>query len=194
MFWTFVYDLNGNLEKFIDCPNYYDGVFFIGSYYDIELNKNYIITGNCGFCKSFYFEEGKLYNKYIDSNSLCMDLVVTKYIFIYNNHGKRELIEINNIPNIKIWDFHSKEFIKKFQNKKDILGASLWNNEYLLFGCKICDIKIFDLSKKTVINNLFNKDEKNGILDIKTIENPLYGKCLIFLEGKKIKLSKIVET
>jgi len=53
-------------------------------------------------------------------------------------------------------------------------------------------IKVFDLSKKEIVNTLFNKNEKNNILDIKVINHPLYGKSLLFLEGKIIKLSKIV--
>ena len=166
-------------------------MFYLDSYYDIELNKKYIITGNCGFCKSFDFEEGKLYNKYIDNDAYCMGLVIVNYLFIYNNDRKVKLIEINSMSNIKIWDFHSNELLTKIGNE-EIFSACLWNNEYLLFGGKNCVIKVFDLSKKEIVNTLFNKDEKNNILDIKVINHPLYGKSLLFLEGKIIKISKIV--
>jgi WD40 repeat protein len=188
-----MFDLNGNFEKSIDnCSKSYDGVFYLNSYYDIELNKNYIITGNCGYCKSFDFEEGKLYNKYFDNDSYCMGLIIVKHLFIYNNDGKIKLIEINTLSNMKIWDFHSKELLTKIESKEEIFAACLWNNEYLLFGGKNCLIKVFDLSKKVIVDTLFNKDEKNNILDIKVINHPLYGKSLIFLEGKIIKISKIV--
>ena len=189
----FVYNLNGNFEKSIDnCSKSYDGVFYLNSYYDIELNKNYIITGNCGYCKSFDFEEGKLYNKYFDNDSYCMGLIIVKHLFIYNNDGKIKLIEINTLSNMKIWDFHSKELLTKIESKEEIFAACLWNTEYLLFGGKNCLIKVFDLSKKVIVDTLFNKDEKNNIVDIKVINHPLYGKSLIFLEGKIIKISKIV--
>ena len=64
-----------------------------------------------------------------------MGLIVDKYLFIYNNNGKK-LIEANNLSNIKIWNFHSKELLEKNE----------LNERYLPLSYRI--INIFYLMEK----------------------------------------------
>ena len=53
-----IYDFNGNKIKEINNSN--ENTFIIDSYYDIKSNKNYIISGNIGYCKSYDFKNNKL--------------------------------------------------------------------------------------------------------------------------------------
>ena len=146
-----VYDLNG---KFISIINKSSGVCkavcSIDIFYDDELSKNYIITGNIGFCKSFDFEQNEEYKKYEDSDGIGMGIVCCFNIFIYKSKGKIRLICTNTLGNIRIWDFHSSELLNKICIGIDDLSACLWNDQYLLFGGNKCVIEVYDLNKKKV--------------------------------------------
>ena len=53
----------------------------------------------------------------------------------------------------------------------------LWNNDYLFFGCEEKLIKIIDLKKGIIIDNL--KGHNNWVITMKKINHPEYGECLI---------------
>ena len=186
-----VYDLNGNKIKEIN--DSYDIAYFIDSYFDSKLNKNYIITGNNGFSKSYDFNENRLYHKYFDkiknkendNNGHCS-------IIVFNNgYGEIQLIDSSYDGNIRIWNFNSGLLLKKIKVcDKSLFGISLWNNEYLFIG-----------SEKNLIILKINNGKINNIIDghkyeticVKTIYYNKYGNLLItqgFLNDY-IKLWKI---
>ena len=190
-----VYDTNG---KFLNEVNKSSGswtaVCSIDTFYDDELKKNYIITGNCGFCKSFDFEKNEFYKKYEDGDGQGMGVVCCFNIFTYKSKGKIRLIDTNTLGNIRIWDFHSSDLLNKIETNIDNLSsACLWNEQYLLFGGKNCIVEIYDLNKKKSVNTLFNINEQKNIVNIKKINHPLYGASLILFDKNSIKVSQIIE-
>ena len=62
-----IYDLKGNLIKEIEETN--DCAYFINIYYDNNLNKNFIVTGNFNYVKSYDFDNNRLYHKYFENNN-----------------------------------------------------------------------------------------------------------------------------
>ena len=189
-----IYDING---KFLNTINKSSGswtaVYTIDTFYDDELNKNYIITGNYGFCKSFDFEKNEFYKKYGDGDGTGMGIVFCSNIFTYKSKGKIRLIDTNTLGNIRIWDFHSSDLLNKICTDIEDLSVCLWNEQYLLFGGKKCIIEIYDLNTKKSVNTLFNVNEQKNIVNIKKINHPLYGTSLIFFDENSIKVSQIIE-
>ena len=63
-----IFNFNGEkikeIKDYINNEN--DRTFFLGTFFDIESSKNYIISGNKGYCKSYDFNNNKLYHKYYD--------------------------------------------------------------------------------------------------------------------------------
>ena len=171
-----VFDFLGNENKEINYTNY--NTYYIDSYYDDKLKKNYIITGNNGFLMSYDFDKNKLYNKYIDKDfSPHLNLIV-------NNCEKIiKLIDSSNDGNIRVWNFHSGKLLSKIKvSSNGINGICLWNNEYLFVAIK----ENIKLVKK---NNGCNEEIKNlighnkNITNIKKFIHPLFGECLISQGG-----------
>ena len=167
-----LYDLNGNKMKEIEDSN--DRTFFIDTYYDNKLCKNYIITGNYSFVKSYDIAKIEIYHKYYDDveNKKSHNSVI-----INDKEDFVKLIESCDDGNIRIWNFHTGLLINKIYicNNK-LCGICSWNDVYLFVGCKDKKIRILDLNKGKVIKELI---EQNHVLTIKKIIHPLYGKCLI---------------
>ena len=171
-----ILDLNGNIIKEIN--NSYndknDVAIIIEAFYDNKLSKNYIITGNIGYIKSYDYDENKLYHKYKDDDenkSHCS-------IIINNKDELVILIESCYDGNIRIWDFHLAKLLIKINVSKDQLnGICLWNSNYLLVGCDDNSIKVIDLISKKVISKL--KKHISIVLTLKKIIHPKYGECLI---------------
>ena len=63
-----VFDLNGNKIKEINDSK--NNTYFIESYYDERLLKNYIIAGNKSYAKSYYYNENKIYHIYSNDCSI----------------------------------------------------------------------------------------------------------------------------
>ena len=61
-----IYDFKGNKLNELNESNYI--IKYIDTYYDIKLNKTYIITGNQGFSTSYDYKENKVYNFYKDKD------------------------------------------------------------------------------------------------------------------------------
>jgi hypothetical protein len=84
-----IYDLNGKKIKEINNSN--EKTHFIDTYYDNNLSKYYIITGNDGYIKSYDYNNNKLYHKYLDNdNSLNLNIIIN------DNNKNIKLIELNN--------------------------------------------------------------------------------------------------
>ena len=175
-----VYDLNGNKIKEIE--DSYENIFFIDSYYDNKLSKNFIVTGNEGCSKSYDYNNNKLYHKYYDSeqpkyysyaNSIHSSIVINNY------KNQTYLIESCHAGILWMWDFHSglKIGIIEASNSEDgISGICLWDNDYLLVS-SYYRIIVIDIKNKKVIKGI--KGHHNNIYTLKTIDHPQYGKCLI---------------
>ena len=146
---------------------------FIESYYDNKSYKNFILTANEGYVKSYDFNEKKNYRKYDDnSGSDHLSLII-------NNYGNIiELIESCWDGNIRIWNFNTGKLLKKIKINYDFINSiCLWNSDYLFIGCSDKKIKIIDLNKGKIIKEL--ESHKNNVTTVKKIFHPLYGECLI---------------
>ena len=177
-----VYDFLGNKIKEINNSN--DVTFFIDSYYDENFDKNYIITSNDGYIKSYDFSQNKLYRKYCDK-----DKRGHFSFLIINKNGIVKIIESVCDGNIRIWDFNTGILLKRIKvSDHRVYGICLWNDNYLFIGCEDKKIKLIDLKIGRIINELTGHSK--DVLTIKTINHPKYGKCLISqgLEDDQIKL------
>ena len=170
-----VFNLNGNIIKSIDNSN--ENAFSINTYYDINLKKHFIITGNKSCVKSFDFNDNKLYQKY-SNNGHCKNEL--HYCTVINDKGKIvELIESSTYGNIRIWNFHSGKLIKKIKiNRGDkLFGICLWDEEHIYVGSEDRTIKLINIKNGVIKNNLIG--HTNWVLTIKKIVHPNYGECLI---------------
>ena len=192
-----VFDLKGNIHKKID--NCKEVAYYISTYYDDKLGKNYIITGNDGFCLSYDYTENKLYHKYCNNDNDKFENSI-----IYNHHcatisSKKEivkLIESNTINDsyIRIWNFHSGELLKKIKINYIPYCTCLWNDNYCIIGCFKGNINIIDLKEDKIIKDIVIDDT---LICIKKINHPKYGECLLSqgeVDGKiKLWVSKEIQ-
>ena len=166
-----VFDLNGNKIKEIN--NSDDRTCFIDNYYDVKLFKNFIITGNYDYVKSYDYNKNKILHKYWDK-----DKQNHYSATIINNNIQIELIESSEDGNIRIWDFYSGNLLKKLKFGNYFLcGICLWNKEYLFVGCEDKTIELIDINKGIIINNLIR--HHNNVVTIKKVFHHKYGDCLI---------------
>ena len=174
-----VFDLNGNNVK--EIKNSKEITFFIDSFYDTTIRKNYIITSNVGYSKSYDFQENKEYQKYISDD----DKRGRFSINIYNSKNKVKLIESSCDGNIRIFDFHNALLLKiiKISNNR-IYGICLWNEDYLFAGCEDNNIKLIQLENSKIIKKL--NGHKKDVINLKKIFIQPYGECLLsqgWMEG-----------
>ena len=168
-----VYDFKGNKTKEINDSE--DSAYYIDNYYDDNLNKNFILTGNIGYIKSYDYNENKIYHKYYENsenNFGHLSIIINK---------KKEITElIESCPdgNIRIWNFHSGVFIRIINiSKEGIRDICMWDNEYLLVGCDDKTIKLINLNNGEIIKEM--EGHNNKVLSLKIINHPIYGKCLL---------------
>ena len=177
-----IFDLKGQKVKEIN--NSGDEVSFIDTFYDEKLNKNFVITGNIGYVKSYNYNESNLYHVYGDN-----DLEDHCSILINNSRDIIKLIESSGDGSIRIWNFHTCDLLNQIVvTKKRLFGMCLWNEEYLFVGCEDKTIKLIELKSGDIINNLIGKNK--AVLTIKELFHPKYGKCLLSQGNKdnQIKL------
>ena len=168
-----VFDLKGNKVKKINNSN--DKTFFIDSYYDNNLLKNYIITSNKGYIKSYDYNNNKIFHKYCDDN----DDDHTNLI-IYNKNEIIQLIDSCSEGTIRIWHFNTGELLNKIKIKNidyGLTGICLWNDEYIFIGSQDKTIKLVEIKNGKIIKNLNGHTE--CLICIKKIIHPIYGECLI---------------
>ena len=166
-----VFDIKG--EKVKEIKNSGDDTSFIDVYYDIKLNKNYIITGNIGYVKSYDYSKNELYHIYGEN-----DLEDHCSIIINSHKEIIKMIESSGDGSIRIWNFHTGELLNHITaTKKRLFGMCLWNNEYLFVGCEDKTIKLIEIKSGDIINNLIGKNKV--VLTIKKLFHPKYGQCLM---------------
>ena len=175
-----VYDLNGNkIGEINDSKK--DGIFCIESYYDNKLSKNYIITCNKGFIKSYDFNENKKYRRYNDNDE---DFKRDEQIIIYNNKEMTKLIVSNSDGKIMIWNFHSGSLLSTIKvNNCKLFGILLINEKNIFIGCEDGWIKSVDIENGKFVKNLFLF--KKEVLIIKKIIHPKYGQCFLSQNREK---------
>ena len=166
-----VFDLKGNKIKEINDSNY--TTFFIDSFYDDKYSKNYIITSNYGYIKSYDFNKNEVYRKYCDNDNR------GHFSIIINNDKKNiKLIESVCDGNIRIWNFHNAILLKKIKACNcRIFGICLWDNNNLFVCCEDKTIKLIDIKNGDVIKSL--SGHTSEVVSIKKIYHPRYKNCLI---------------
>ena len=165
-----VFDLKG--KKIKEISNYIDNILFIDTYYDLELSKNFIITGNRGYVQSYDYEKNSVYHKYNDNdNQSHTSLIINDREIII------KLIESCYDGNVRIWNFHTGELLNKIKIMNWIYGLCLWNNRYLFTGCIDKSIKLIEIKRGIIVKSF--EGHKNRVLTIKKINDPKYGECLI---------------
>ena len=177
-----IYDMNCNKIKEIDDSE--DQTYFIDTYNDNKSNTTYIITGNKNNVKSYNYNNNEIYHIYDDNSNKGHYSII-----LYKKNNIINLIETSEDKNIRIWDFHTCELIKKIKISKNycLNGLCLWDDKYLFVGCYDKAIKLIDLDSGIIIKNLTNHTSR--VLTVKKINHYEYGECLIS-QGwdEKIKL------
>ena len=166
-----IFDFNGNKIKEINNSN--DVTKFIDIYYEKKISKIYILTGNDGYIKSYDYNKNDTYKKYSDhdNNGSCCIII---------NKSKEDIIIIESSfdGNLRIWNFHSKELLKRIKISNECLRElCIWNNDYIFIGCDDKTIKIIEIKNGEIIKEL--KGHINEVMYLKIIIHPKYGKCLI---------------
>ena len=191
-----IYDLNGNKINKIDFPCEYsnDSTFYIDTYYDSKLSKNYIITGNREDMISFDYNELKLYKYYLEEIDVTSDKKKFKFynsLIIYEDKEIVKLIGACLSGFITIWNFHSRQLIKYiFIADEALYSLLLWNKQFLFVGYSGNEnLKLIDLKTNTIIKSY--KAHKKGTFTIKKINYPIYGECVISMgDDFQIKIWK----
>lgn len=195
-----VFNFNGEKVKEIKDSN--DSTNFIDVYYDNKSSKNYIISLNSENVKSFDYNENKLYyqykENYNDNDSKGSDLDEdenTKHVsgFIYEKDNIIKLIEIDEITNLRIWDFHTGELLDKIRITLDkTFDILLLNDRYVAVSCINIGIILYDFKENIItISEKYSKEK--CVLTIKKVFIKQYGECIISQESERegIKLWKI---
>ena len=178
-----VFDLEGN--KITEINDSSNQTYFIDKYYDDNLSKYYLLTANVGGVKSYDYYKNKLYHKYSDiENKSSYDF--HNSLIINDCEEIIKLIESCDDKYIRIWNFHTAQLIKRLKADNSLNGLCLWNNNFLFSGCRDHTIKLFDLSKGTISNELKGHDSELTTI-IKTF-HPKYGECLVSIDTKGIIL------
>ena len=166
-----IFNLKG--DKINEINNSNDRTVFIDSYYDKKLAKNFIITGNLNYVKSYDFNSSKMYKVYSDG-----DNYFHRSAIIIDNDRTIKLIESSGYGIIRIWNFHFGILLKKLHIfSGNLFGICLWNKEYLFVGCEDNEIKLIELINGNIVMNIKGHNEEVNC--IKKIEHPLLGECLV---------------
>ena len=167
-----IIDFKGNKIKIINDSN--ENTYFIDIFYDRQLFKNFIITGNGGYIKSYDYNNNIIYRKYLDKDKdqgICFSFIIK----IEKNIIK--IISSYDNGNIRIWNFHNGNLLNKIKIGGKLYGICLWNDEYLFIGSKNHSIKLININEEKVIKELNNHYQE--VCTIKKIFHPKYGECLI---------------
>ena len=169
-----IFDLKG--KKIEEIKNSKNNTFFIDVYYDKTNSKQFIVSGNEGSIISYDYSGNNIYNRYVESNE---NNIFHHSLIIYEDEYIIKLIESSDgNGNIRIWDFHTADLLKKINaSNKSLRGINLWNNKYLFVGCGDKTIKLIELDGGKIINNLIG--HTNNVCSFKIILHPKYGKCII---------------
>ena len=175
-----IYDLKGNLIKII--PDSNGKTFFLDLFHDIKHSKNYIISVNKEFIKSFDLSNYTCYKKYNDiqeGKKINFDgYYYSSVLNYFEDNNLVQLIVSGDDSFIRIWNFHKGDLIKKIETDKNcIFSLCLWNENYLFAASEDSKIKLFDLKAGIIINEL--KAHNKTVCSIKKIIHDVYGECLV---------------
>ena len=167
---------NFKCEKISELNSFNNDIYFIDSYYDNLKMKLFIITGNDIDCKSYDYNEKKIYKTYEDN-----DIKIGHYsvlVFFDKIEKITKLIDSCNDGFIRVWDFHLGNLINKINTKKTIVkGMSLWKGNYLFVGCNNHCILLIDVKNGKIIKTMCN--HRDCIGTVKIIKSKDYGEYLI---------------
>lgn len=167
-----VFDFNGNIKKEIQTDEEDTRTFYIETFYDENLSKNFIITLNNGYVKSYDYNQNELYHKYDDNvREIHYGCVIQKKDEMIN------LIDSAADGVIRIWDFHSGDLLKKTKIESRIFSICLWDSNLLCIGCHDKKIRILDLNTGKIVKIL--SAHIIAVFYVRKIILPLYGECLI---------------
>ena len=167
-----IFNFKGIKIKEINDSN--NNTYFISNYYDKKLSKNYIITGNSGFVKSYDFNDCKIYQTYKNLNNYYSHTC----IIINKKEALTELIESTGDGYIQIWNFHSAQLLKSIKvSSLGIYNICFWNNKYLFVGSN--NLMLMDLTTYKIIKNY--KEYDNNVVNVEKMIHPKYGESLISL-------------
>ena len=167
-----VFDFTGKKIKEIEGSN--ENTSFLDIYYDKKLLKNFVITGNSNYVKSYDYDNNEIFKKYSDNyNNNHLSIIINN-----NNIDEVILIESCYDGNIRVWNFYSGLLLNKIKIGDNWLyGICLWNDQFLFVGCSDKTIKLIDIKESYIVKNF--KGHNNPVLTIKKISHPQYGECLI---------------
>ena len=180
-----VFDLEGNFIKEVNDEKKETNNFFIDIYKDKKSSKDYIITTNKGYSKSFDYNSNKLYKKYINEKGKEFEQM-HMHMVIDDKEDIIKLIESCN-ESILIWDFHSANLLKIVNiNNGWLYYIGFWEKNIFYVGGRNGDIFFVDIKESKIVKNL--KSHRDKVLTIKKIYHPKYGLCLISQDLYNIKL------
>ena len=169
-----VFDLNGIKIKEMNCSN--ESTFFIDVYYDQISKKNFILTGNENYVKSYDYNSNnaiQVYHKYYENNNGSH-----KSVIINDKQKIIKLIESCIDGNIRVWKFHSGLLLNKINvNYNWLYGLCLWNKNYIFVGCNDKTIKAVEINNGLISKSFVAHSSK--VITIKKFFHPKYGECLI---------------
>ena len=127
-----IFDLEGNKIK--EIKNFKYNSYFIDTYYDNNLSKIFIITGNGGYSQSYDYNENKIkIIKYIDIDD--ENKIYHMRIIIDDSDNIIKMIESSCKGIIRIFNFHSGKLLNKVYVYNDWLNSiCLANKDYLFVG------------------------------------------------------------
>ena len=178
-----IFDFKGKKIKEINKSN--KTTFILDTYFDNNLNKNFIISGNKKCISSYNYDSNYLFHQYYERHH-------NKFhgsLHIKKNEEITQLIESCEDGVIRIWDFYSALLLKKIKvGDLTLYSICLWNNNYLFVGCEDKTIKLINLNNDEIINTLTGHN--NFVITIKKISHLEYGEFLISqgLKDDKIKI------
>lgn len=209
-----LWDFKGKMiKKIFDSSE--EETVFIDTYYDLNVKKFFIITGNKKYIKSFDYLKNKVYKKYLDreinSNSLHVSvLVITPNDINQIKENKIKMIESSKDGYIRVWGFHSGIMLKKIKMENKINGICLWKENMILVCLDDKGIALlnndFGLSFNEEDNKEENKEEKGqkktiieekaqimkyyaghegGVCSIKKIICDDFGECMVSQQVKE---------
>ena len=182
-----IFDLNGKFHKKIKNSN--EKAMKTKTFYDDKLDKNFIITLNEKFLKSYDYEQNNFYKKYSSRESSGyhnLDIIKTKY-------GVTQLISFSaGYGIIYIWNFHTGILLNQINIGEKFFVIHLYNERNIFIGTIQGNVILMDLLSQE--NKKFEKMQGNYISCIKSFFHKKEEKCLITHgNDNKIKIFKILE-
>jgi WD40 repeat protein len=170
-----IFDFNGNKIKEIKDSNF--NTYFIDCYYDNNLSKNFIITGNSDLIRAYDYNNNEIYKKYYEMRGF-LNAHFSIVVYKDDNSNDIKLISSSFEGCIKIFNFHTGILLSKIEKKDtQFFGICLWNQQYLFCGSKEGSIYMADIINGKFAKNIEASDY--DVITLKTISHPFYGKCMI---------------